>query len=162
MARQHAATAESADEITDALLTASRLLVALSAQSIAHVDETITIPQFRMLVVLSTRGPAKIATLAEILTVQPSTATRMVERLVTAGLIDRKPNPDSRRELIIALTERGRQVVDAVTARRRAEIATVVDRMPATDRSGLVRALNAFSAAGGEPTVVAEVDTYQL
>ena len=33
--------------ITDALLTASRLLVAISARSIAQVDETITIPQFR-------------------------------------------------------------------------------------------------------------------
>ena len=38
------ATAESVDVITDALFTASRLLVAISARSIALVDETITIP----------------------------------------------------------------------------------------------------------------------
>ena len=48
---------ESLDAITDALLTASRLLVAISARSIALVDETITIPQFRTLIILSNEGP---------------------------------------------------------------------------------------------------------
>ncbi len=160
-ARQHLAE-ESVDELTDALLTASRLLVALSARSIAHVDDTITIAQFRTLVILSTRGPSKIATLAGILDVQPSTATRMVDRLVAAGLTDRKTNPESRRELIIELTPRGREVVAAVTDRRRAEISAVVERMPAADRTGLVRALAAFSTAGGEPRAITDIDGYQL
>jgi hypothetical protein len=47
--------------MTDAVLTASRLLVAVSARSIAAVDE-ITIPQFRLLVVFDTRGPLKLST----------------------------------------------------------------------------------------------------
>ena len=59
-----AATEDSLDVITDALLTASRLLVAISARSIAHVDETITIPQFRTLVILANHGPMNLATLA--------------------------------------------------------------------------------------------------
>ena len=42
-----AAPGASVDVITDALLTASRLLVAVSARSIAFVDETLSIPQFR-------------------------------------------------------------------------------------------------------------------
>lgn len=162
MTRRDAVAEESVDEITDALLTASRLLVALSARSIAHVDDSITIPQFRTLVILSTRGPSKVATLAAILNVQPSTATRMVDRLVAAGLIDRKPNPESRRELIIELTARGRKVVTAVTAQRRKEIAAVVEHMPAADRAGLVRALTAFSAAGGEQQADTDIESYQL
>ena len=40
---------DSVDAITDALLTASRLLVAISARSIADLDETITIAQLRTL-----------------------------------------------------------------------------------------------------------------
>ena len=43
-ARNKLAVGDSLDAITDALLTASRLLVAISARSIARVDETITIP----------------------------------------------------------------------------------------------------------------------
>ncbi len=162
MVHKDGAVEESVDEITDALLTASRLLVALSVRSIAHVDESITVPQFRTLMILSTRGPSKIVNLAHMLDVQPSTATRMVDRLVGVGLVDRRQNPESRRELIIALTPRGRAVVEAVIVRRRSEIAAVVERMPARDRTGLVEALTAFSAAGGETNAVGDIEGYQL
>lgn len=136
--------------ITDALLTASRLLVAISSHSIALVDENITIPQFRTLVILSNRGPINLATLAGLLGVQASAAGRMVDRLVSAGLINRLPHPTSRRELLATLTPRGREVVQKVTARRRVEIARIVEKMPPAERYGLVRALTAFTAAGGE------------
>ncbi|AWV47426.1 marR family transcriptional regulator [Mycobacterium leprae Kyoto-2] len=144
---------ESLDDITDALLTASRLLVAVSAHSIGQVDETITFPQFRTLVILSNRGPVNLATLAGLLGVQPSATGRMVDRLVAARLIDRLPHPTSRRELLVALTKRGREVVRRVTAQRRVEIARIVEKMPPSERLGLVRALTAFSTAGGEPDV---------
>ncbi|MET8428895.1 MarR family transcriptional regulator [Nocardia sp. NPDC004860] len=162
MAAKDAVAVESVDEITDALLGASRLLVALSARSLALVDDSITIPQFRTLMILSTRGPSKVVTLATALDVQPSTAARMVDRLVGAGLVDRKPNPDSRRELIIELTGHGREVVDAVTAHRRRELAAVVEQMPKADRSGLIRALTAFTRAGGETPADLDIDSYQL
>lgn len=142
---------DSLDAITDALLTASRLLVAISARSIALVDESITIPQFRTLVILSNEGPINLATLAGLLGVKPSATGRMVDRLVGAGLIDRMPHPTSRRELLAALTPHGRKIVRQVTAHRRAEIARIVEQMPLQDRHGLVRALNAFTTAGGEP-----------
>lgn len=150
---------ESLDAITDSLLTASRLLVAISANSIALVDETITIPQFRTLVILSNRGPINLATLATLLGVQPSATGRMVDRLVSAGLIDRLPHPTSRRELLAALTERGRHVVTKVTMNRRAGIARIVEQMPPAERHGLVRALNAFTTAGGEPEAHVDIDT---
>ena len=159
-ARTETADDDSLDAITDALLTASRLLVAVSARSIAEVDETITIPQFRTLVILSTRGPINLATLAGLLDVQPSTTGRMVERLVTAGLIERRPHPDSRRELVAELTARGQNFVRAVTAHRREEIARIVRDMPQRERRGLVRALTAFTAAGGEPAARLEISGY--
>jgi DNA-binding MarR family transcriptional regulator len=148
----------SLDAITDALLTASRLLVAISAHSIAPLDETITIPQFRTLVILSNRGSVNLATLAGALGVQPSAAGRMVDRLVGAGLIDRLPHPTSRRELLAALSPRGREVVRQVTAHRRSEIAKIVKKMPSPERVELVRALTAFTAAGGEPAADVDAD----
>jgi DNA-binding MarR family transcriptional regulator len=152
MAVDHAAAAEeSVDVIADALLTASRLLVAVSARSIAVVDETMTIPQFRTLVVLSSRGRVNLATLAGWLDVAPSTTGRMVDRLVSAGLIDRRPHPHSRREQVAELTARGSEVVQRVSAHRRREIARVVAKMPSRERRGLVRALTGFTTAGNEP-----------
>lgn len=139
------------DAVTDAVLTASRLLVAVSARSIASADETITLAQFRLLVVLITRGPLKLSTLADHLGVNPSTATRMIDRLITTGLVSRQVNPHSRREVVVELTEPGAEVVATVTDRRRREIAGIVARMPANLRRELVAALEAFNDAGGEP-----------
>ena len=153
---------DSPEAITDALLTASRLLIAISARSIDSVDEALTVSQFRALVILSSRGPMNLATLAGHLDVQPSTTGRMVDRLVTSGLIDRSPHPQSRRELIVGLTERGHAVVRDVTARRRNEIARIVADMAAADRHGLVGALTAFTSAGGEPPVGPDAEGYLL
>lgn len=49
-------TMEEVDAVTGAVLTASRLLVAVSARSLSAAGERVTLPQFRMLLVLSTRG----------------------------------------------------------------------------------------------------------
>jgi DNA-binding MarR family transcriptional regulator len=141
------------DEVTSAMLTASRLLVAISAKSLAAVEDTVTLPQFRLLVVLSTRSPAKLVALAQALGVNPSTAMRMVDRLATAGLISRQASPHSGREISIELTDTGRAVVDGVTDRRRAEIADVIVKMPTRQRHALVEVLRAFTNAGGEPPV---------
>ncbi|MBD0841466.1 MarR family winged helix-turn-helix transcriptional regulator [Streptomyces sp. TRM68416] len=139
------------DAVTRAVLTASRLLVAVSARSLAAVEERVTLAQFRMLVVLSTRGATKLVALADLLQVAPSTAMRMVDRLITAGLADRQANPDDRRETLLRLTDEGRRTVEDVTARRRAEIAGIVERLTPAQRLALVEALAAFNEAGGEP-----------
>ncbi|HZL05508.1 MAG TPA: MarR family transcriptional regulator, partial [Coriobacteriia bacterium] len=44
------------DEFVTAVLTASRVLVGVSARSLAEVEETVTVTQFRTLVVLDSRG----------------------------------------------------------------------------------------------------------
>lgn len=139
------------DAVTDAVLTASRLLVAVSARSISAAGDLITLPQFRLLVILQTRGPLKHAALADYLGVNPSTATRMVDRLVAVGMVSREHNPASRREITLELTAAGARMVRQVTARRRKEIAKIVAKMPDTARSGLVDVLSAFARAGGEP-----------
>ncbi|MFJ8953133.1 MarR family winged helix-turn-helix transcriptional regulator [Streptomyces sp. NPDC102381] len=139
------------DAVTRAVLTASRVLVAVSARSLAEVEERVTLAQFRMLVVLSSRGATKLVVLADQLGVAPSTAMRMVDRLIAAGLADRQTNPDNRRENLLRLTDEGRRTVEDVTARRRQEIASIVERLAPQQRTALVDALTDFNQAGGEP-----------
>ncbi|MFE3518270.1 MarR family winged helix-turn-helix transcriptional regulator [Streptomyces sp. NPDC059166] len=140
------------DAVTRAVLTASRVLVAVSARSLAEVEDRVTLPQFRMLVVLSTRGDMKLVALAELLGVAPSTAMRMVDRLIAAGLADRQTNPGNRRETLLRLTDEGRRTVEDVTARRREEIAAIVERLAPGRRTALIAALTDFNEAGGEPS----------
>ncbi|MFF5010993.1 MarR family winged helix-turn-helix transcriptional regulator [Streptomyces phaeochromogenes] len=150
--------------VSRAVLTATRLLVAVSARSLAAVEEGVTLPQFRMLVVLSTRGATKLVTLADLLQVAPSTAMRMVDRLIAAGLADRQTNPANRRETLLQLTDEGRRTVEDVTARRHAEIAAIVERLTPAQRLALIEALAAFNEAGGEPPAMTleDVEPYPL
>ncbi|MFF3497102.1 MarR family winged helix-turn-helix transcriptional regulator [Streptomyces sp. NPDC002795] len=141
------------DAVTRALLTASRLLVAVSARSLAEVEERVTPAQFRMLVVLSKRGATKLVTLADQLHVAPSTAMRMVDRLIAAGLAERRANPANRRETLLQLTDEGCRTVENVTARRRHDIAEIVERLDPEQRASLIAALDALNEAGGEPSV---------
>ncbi|MFS4096070.1 MarR family winged helix-turn-helix transcriptional regulator [Streptomyces sp. AF1A] len=138
-----------AEQVTLAVMAASRLIVALSARALASVDVPLTLPQLRSLVALHGCGPIKLAAMAATLGVTPSTALRMVERLETLGLTDRRVNPDNRREVVLRLTTAGEELVDRVLSHRRAEIRALVGRLPERERAGLVPALTALTAAAG-------------
>ena len=71
--------------------------------------------------------------------------------LIAAGLVTRQENQADRREVLIALSGAGAQLVGEVTARRRAEIAQIVEAIPPSRRRAVVTALNAFSRAADEP-----------
>ena len=144
-------TEQVADEAAvDAVLTASRTLVAVATQSLGAAAEDTTIAQYRALVVLASRGPQRMTDLAAALDVTPSTAGRMCDRLVRKGLIRRHRARADRRAVQVSLTAAGRQVVDQATARRRALIAGILGRLPARQQSAVASALAAFAAAAGE------------
>ena len=114
----------------DAVLTASRSLVAVAARSLGAAAEETAIAQYRTLVVLASRGPRRMVDLAEALDVAPSTAGRMCDRLVGKGLVRRHRARGDRRAVLVSVTPAGRQVVDEATSRRRALIAEIVGRLP--------------------------------
>lgn len=139
------------DALTDAVLLSSRALIAVASRSIAAVDDDVTLPQFRALVVLDgDDGGVNVGALASELRIQPSTATRLCDRLVRKGLARRRVNPGNRREVTMALTDSGRDLVREVTRRRRREIAAIMARVPAAQRIAIVEALTAFREAAGE------------
>jgi DNA-binding MarR family transcriptional regulator len=137
--------------VADAVLRASRVLLAVAVRSVAAAGQDITLPQYRALVVLASRGPKRPTSLAEELDVHPSTVTRLCDRLVAKRLVQRRESRTNRREVSITLTASGRRLVDAVTERRRVEIAQIVDRVPTEERATMVRALHALGDAAGEP-----------
>jgi DNA-binding MarR family transcriptional regulator len=153
-----AATSNALDAVTDAVLVCSRALLAVASRSIASVDDAVTLPQFRALVVLdrSARG-SRVGELASELRIQPSTATRLCDRLVRKGLATRNVDPQNRREVTMVLSTSGRRLVREVTRRRRAEIAAIMAKVPVDQRSMIVEAFTAFRDAAGEDPVVLTV-----
>ena len=69
--------------------------MAVAARSLAAVDDDVTLPQYRALVVLAARGPQLVGQLADTLAVHPSTATRLCDRLVVKKLVERAVSPEN-------------------------------------------------------------------
>lgn len=132
-------------EIVDAVLASSRALIALSARSIAD-NTDVTLPQYRMLVVLD-HGPSNLTSLAQALDVIPSTAMRMVDRLVAAGLVERVVPLEDRRVTRLVLTPEGRQTVRKVTRKRRRDLQKVIERIPGDQRAALAKSMASFAEA---------------
>jgi DNA-binding MarR family transcriptional regulator len=139
------------DEVVDAVIAASRALVGLSVRSINSVTKDVTVSQYRSLVILVSRGPQRIADLASLLGVEPSTATRMAERLERRGLALRSATDEDRRVVRLSPTDEARDLVARVTQRRRADVREILRQMPPEAIQPLIGALRAFSAAAGEP-----------
>ena len=140
-----------ADEAAvDAVLTASRSLVAVATMSLGAAAEDTTIAQYRALVVLASRGPQRMVDLAAALAVTPSTAGRMCDRLLRKGMIRRHRDRADRRAVQVSITPAGRQVVDQATARRRELIAAILAKLPSRQQPAIANALQAFARAAGE------------
>lgn len=118
------------------MLRASRALVGIAAASLAGIDEVVAVPQLRVLVMVCTRGPLNLAAVAADLAVNPSNASRTCDRLLHAGLLDRRESPIDRRHITLTLTPGGRRLVEKVTKRR---------------RTAIERVLRTMTAAGGLP-----------
>ncbi len=136
--------------MVDAVLTASRALVAIAARSLADAGEQVTLTQYRSLIVLASRGPQSLASLAEALAVTPSTASRLCDRLVRKGLLARRVDRRDRRQVRLALTPAGRALIDAATERRRREIRVVLASIPPEVQRSVVDALRQLAVSAGE------------
>ena len=137
-------------EAVEAVLAASRVLVAVAARSLAAVDEEVTLPQYRTLVVLTSRGPQRLNTLAEALSVSPSTATRMCDRLVRKRLLTRRVDPGDRRLVRLAVSAAGRRLVEQVTEGRRVEVARILEALSPDEQRSVTMALHRLATAAGE------------
>jgi DNA-binding MarR family transcriptional regulator len=135
------------DEDVEVTLTASRALAGVVARTLADVLEVVTLPQFRMLVVLCGEGPLRSGVLSERLGIHQSTLTRLVGQ----GWVRRETNAESRREVMIDLTDAGRELVTKVLEARRADLARILRQAPAKDRAVIRAGFEAFARAAGEP-----------
>ena len=102
------------------------------------------------------RRDRKMSGLAGKLRIDPSTATRAVQRLVDDGLAERFPSPEDGRVVMVRLTCRGRDVQRAVDVRRTRVMARVLAAFDDDERALLADLLERLVASLDE--VVAGLD----
>ena len=137
-------------EQVDALMLGVQAMVGVAAQSVAEVEDQLTLPQLRVLMLIASRGSMNLTALALAMGIHPSNATRYCDRLVVGGLLRRTESSVDRRHLVLDLTDNGRELVDGLIERRREAIATVLQRVPVNRRRGLVSAMRTFGQVASE------------
>lgn len=138
---------EKLDEIVDAITAGSRVLVGIAARSLERCGVDITLAQCRALVTLSQIGPLSLVGLADALGVNPSTATRMCDRLVAKDLVARERLDGG---VSLSPTPAGIDVVRLITRARRQELHRIVAQLGEHERAEIVRCMDAFRTAAGE------------
>lgn len=138
-------------EQVEAVMRAARALVGITASSIAEVDAVVTLPQLRVMTMIATRGAMNLAAVAAGLNVSSPNASRICDRLLKAGMVDRREDPADRRHVTLTLTIEGHELIDQVNRHRRNAIRRILRSMTSPDREQLVAGLDAFAGAAGEP-----------
>jgi DNA-binding MarR family transcriptional regulator len=133
--------------LVEALLTLSRPIVGIGVRSVQAAAGSVTMPQYRVLVLLDDNASLSIGAIAAELGVNPSNATRVCDRLERLGLIARTTTPHDRRTVLVRITRQGRDVVAAVMAYRRRELARVVEMLDGSSNGAVVRALDEVAVA---------------
>ncbi|WP_224390637.1 MarR family transcriptional regulator [Pseudonocardia sp. ICBG1293] len=137
----------------EAGLALARAFTGISVRAVAAAGDLVTVPQLRVLLLIADAGRTNVAAVGRELDVHPSNATRVLVRLGRAGLVDRRPDPEDRRHLIVELTPAGRELIRDVDAHRRAAVAELLARVPAGRRAGAAELLAALADAATAPTI---------
>lgn len=105
--------------LSDQMVRLNRASHALRSQMMARgLDGSIELAAYGLLFQLVVGGPKRSSALAETACVDPSTVSRQVGQLVTAGLVERQPDPDDGRATLLAATPAGHELHEAKLRRR--------------------------------------------
>lgn len=137
------------DDQAVAVEDASLALVEMTLAGLAAA-KGVSVLQLRVLLVADRHAPLNLSSLAERLDVSPPSASRLVDRMVEAGLVSRAVSPHSRREISVTLTTRGRRALVQLRRSRQQAIDRVLAAMSPADRAALVAGITAFAAAAAD------------
>lgn len=108
-------------------------------------------PQLSALLVVERSEGVNLRGLAGELRMLLSSASRLCDRLVASGMVERVPGRVDRREIALYLTPSSRHLLDELRRTRRQMLAAVLQRMSTPGRAALIRGLTEFAAVANEP-----------
>jgi DNA-binding MarR family transcriptional regulator len=116
-----------------AVLRSRKLLAAL------HPASSLTPSKLRAVDLLAAHGSMRVGQLADGVGVDDTTATRLVDRLESAGLAARRSDTDDRRATTVELTSAGEKLVEGIAAERQQFFCDVLAALEPEERKELVR-----------------------
>jgi DNA-binding MarR family transcriptional regulator len=128
------------DRFARALLAVARGLGRIARERAREGD--VTPQQAETLQLIAERSALSTSTLASLLGIDPSTASRNLSGLERAGLIARQKGSDDGRQTDVKLTPRGRRAAASVTTGAASAFGSLLDRVPRSERARLLESLD--------------------
>jgi DNA-binding MarR family transcriptional regulator len=112
-----------------------------------QVTPRLSWPQLNVLVVVERAEGINLGGLAAELRMLLSSASRLCDRLVASGLVERVPGRADRREIALYLTAASRALLTELRATRQVALTAVLEKMSSSGRAALLHGLTEFAAA---------------
>ena len=110
-------------------------------------DARVTLPLLRVIAYLREHAGAATGDIARHMSVTSSNVTRLVDRLVQQGLVQREEDRDDRRFLRHSLTDEGEAVLGDVQQKATAFVAHIFDELSDDDLERVIDVFNRLWAA---------------
>ncbi|MGW7067171.1 MarR family winged helix-turn-helix transcriptional regulator [Streptomyces sp. NPDC054855] len=135
------------DEPTEETVAAVEMLVSLWARASQALSPRLSALQLEALLITSRNPGINLTGLAVEVGAALPAVSRLCDRLEAAGLLCREPAPTSRREIGLALTQQGGEIIDALLSRRSQLFGDVLSCMPTAAQRQFLAGLQEFTDA---------------
>jgi DNA-binding MarR family transcriptional regulator len=129
---------ETAGELMDVV---PRVMRALRHQMRRHRGVDLSVPEFRTLGFLNRHEGASLSQVADHIGLTLPSMSKLVDGLVGRKLVEREFNRQDRRRVTLALTGRGRAILQAARTPTQAHLAQVLSALTPDERATVVRAM---------------------
>jgi len=123
-------------------------------RSTLHEGMDLSYNQFKMLLAINGKGICPLTSLATELSIAMSSASEMVDKLVTLGLVCRSVDAESRRRVTIQVTEEGEKLISYLQKGIVENYRLLLERLSDSDQERLVDALDSLVEILGNSTIV--------
>ena len=130
---------QGADHVWLVMIKAMRALARYAAAGIE--DTGLGNSDFRVLEVLLHKGPLPVNTIGPVVDLTPGSISIAVDRLVEKGLVSRVESAEDRRVRIVALTLRGKALIDSAFRKHSGQMKRVFSELSPDELRGLETAL---------------------
>src|SRR5438270_13755490 len=132
-------------------LVMMKAMRALTRYAAAGIEETgLGLSDFGVLEILLHKGPLPVNTIGPIVDLTPGSISVAVDRLFAKGLVSRVESAEDRRVRIVALTPRGKTLIDSAFRKHSAHIKRVFSELSPEELRGLETALKKVGKRASE------------
>ena len=123
-------------------LVMMKAMRALTKYAAAGIEETgLGLSDFAVLEVLLHKGPLPVNTIGPIVDLTPGSISTAVDRLFAKGLVSRVESAEDRRVRIVALTPRGKALIDSAFRKHSGQMRKAFAELSPEELRGLEAAL---------------------